>query len=303
VPPEAASIFGMGGVLQLQPTPDVKRLIKTLISRGASGAWVAVDLLSMYIFADRTKLLNVREEVDQALRSAPVLADKSDGTMASHNYETLVKALLSDTELGAGLAQFLAGELIKVARDYGSARDRLPQRLAELILVKYPTNILPMFASYIENADRKDRWFFSHILGTPLSFNGKGEGPLFRLGCAAVVKTCKSHPKTFAVMVAEMAPLFSTAGGRKHWTELGKALLDEFGTRKDILNALSINISAGGWWGPASAHLRTFVPPLDELKNHSSRQVRSWAREKLKQLNAQIERAVRDEEEEAVRRG
>jgi hypothetical protein len=301
--PEATSIFGMGGVLQPMPTTEVKRLINTLIGRGAGGAWVAVDLLSMYVFADKTKLLDVRQEIDRALRSASFRSGKSDGQMADHHYETLVQALLDDAGYGPPLAKFLAGEVIDAAREHRSAGDRLAQRLTELILVKYPTTILPIFASHVERADRKDRWFFTHILGTPFSFNEKGEGPLFRLGYAAVIAACQSYPKNFAVMVAEMAPLFSTRGGRKHWTDLGKALLDEFGARKDVLNALSINISTGGWMGPTSDHLRTFLAPLAELRSHPLRQVRSWARERLKILNAQIEQELRDEEEQAVRRG
>ena len=53
--PEDASIFGMGGVLQPMPVPEVKRLMNSLIARGAKGAWVAVDLLSMYLHSDKTR--------------------------------------------------------------------------------------------------------------------------------------------------------------------------------------------------------------------------------------------------------
>jgi hypothetical protein len=285
------------------PTAEVKRLINTLIGRGAGGAWIAVDLLSMYIFSDKPKLLNVRQEIDRALRSASLRLEKSNGQMADHHYETLVQALLDDPEYGPSLAKFVAGQVIEAAREHRSASDMFVQRLTELVLVKYPATILPLFASYVEQAERKDRWFFTRILGTPFSFNEKQEGPLFRLGYAAVIATCKSFPKNFAIMVAEMAPLFSTKDGQKHWTDLGKALVDEFGARKDILNALSINISTGGWMGPTSAHLRTFLAPLELLKSHPLRQVRSWARERLRIINAQIERELRDEEEQAVRRG
>lgn len=301
--PEEARIFGMGGVLQSMPTPEIKRLMNSLVAQGAKGAWVAVDLLSMYLHSDKSKLLTVSEEVNRALRSAPVVSDKSRDTMASHHYETLVKALLGDAKYGPALAQFVAERLIEAARNYRSSSGQLAQRLTQLILGKYPEITLPMFASNIEQSDGKDRWFFTHILGSPFSFKGKSDGPLFTLGAATVIAACKSYPKHFAVMVAEMAPLFSTRDERKHWTELGKALLDEFGTRKDVQNALSINISTGGWSGPTSAHLLSFVPPLDELKNHPSRQVRSWARERLKILKAQIEGELRDEEEASVRNG
>jgi hypothetical protein len=303
LPPEAASIFGMGGVLQPMSASDVRRLINTLISQGTAGAWVAVDLLSMYVFSDNSKLLGVRKEVDRALRSAPFLSDKSDGPMASHHYETLVQALLADAEYGAPLAEYLATVLIEACQDHRSLRGRLPQRLAELILLTYPRIALPIFASHLENAPRTDRWFFSHILGTPFSFNEKHEGALFRLGKEEILAACKSYPKNFAVMVAEIAPLFVMDGSRRRWTDLGRALLAEFGTRREILDALSNNISTGGWTGPASQYLRSFLPPLEELKDHSSKQVRSWARERLKQLKAQIDREVRDEEEEAIRRG
>jgi hypothetical protein len=106
--PEEASIFGTRGVLQLMPVPHIKRLMNGLIARGEKGAWVAVDLLSMYLHSDKTKLLAVREEVDRAIRAAPFSVGKSRDAMASHHYETLVKVLLGDTKYGLELAQFLA---------------------------------------------------------------------------------------------------------------------------------------------------------------------------------------------------
>jgi hypothetical protein len=258
----------------------------------------------MYLHSDRTKFPEVREEIEQALRLVPLFSEEADRTMASHHYETLAKRLLDDGERGALFAEFLADELIKAVKNRRSSSRRLPQRLAELILTKYPTIILPKFASHIEEMDRADRWFFSHLLGTPFSFDEKREGPLFRLGDEVVLAACRTFPKNFAVLVAEVAPLFSSStGGAKEWAVVGKRLLDEFGARKDVLNALSINISTGGWTGPTSSYLRSFLPPLEQAESHATRQVRSWAREKVKQLNAQIEQELRDEEEQSLRRG
>jgi hypothetical protein len=300
--PAAASIFGMGRVLDRVSTQDVQRLVTTLIALGPRGAWVAVDLLSMYVHSDPSKFFGVRGEVNEALRAAPISLEGNDRTMASHHYETLVKGLLKDVDYGPSLAKFLANELIKGARNTTSSRD-LTRALAELILTQYPDIILPQFASHIEMADRTDRWFFSYILGTPFSFQGKHEGPLFRLGHASVIAACKSYPKNFAVMVAEVAPLFSGGNGSKEWTDIGRALLDQFGARKDILHALSMNIGSGGWSGPTSSYLETFIPPLVQIENHPTKQVRSWARDRIRGLRAQIERELKNEEEESVRRG
>jgi hypothetical protein len=244
--PNVISIFGMGGVLQPMPPAGVKRLINSLIARGEQGAWVAVDLLSMYLHGDKTKFGTVREEIDRALRAAPFASEKAQGVMDHHHYETLVKMLLSDSEFGPTLARFLAGKLIEAAQNYQTSSNQLLQRLTELVIVKYSSTVLPMFASHIERADVGDRWHFVHILGSPFSFSGKVEGPLFQLSATAVVAACKAYPKNFARMVAEMAPLFVTQDGRKHWTKLGAALIDEFGSRKDIQKALSINIGTGG---------------------------------------------------------
>lgn len=301
--PKVLSIFGMGGVLQPIPTSGVKRLINSLVARGEQGAWVAVDLLSMHMHGDKTKFGAVREEIDRALRAAPFASKQAQDVMDHHHYETLVKMLLSDSEFGPALARFLAERLIEAAQHYQASSNQLLQKLTELVIVQFSSIVLPMFASHIERSDMGDRWHFVHILGSPFSFNGKVEGPLFQLGATVVVAACKAYPKNFARMVAEMAPLFVTHDGRKSWTELGAALINEFGSRKDIQNALSINIGTGGWSGPTSSHLRSFVAPLEELKDHPLRQVRSWARDRLKHLNAQIEREHTDEEEAAVRRG
>lgn len=302
--PHAASIFGAGGVLQRVPVEDVRRLIRTLIALGADGAWVAVDLLSMYLHSDQSRLDEVREEIDAALRSAPIFMEVPDRTMEIYHYELLAKGLLRDAKFGAALAEFLGNQLIRDAKQTVSSDRGLARKLLELLFAHHAGTMLPLFASHLERSGPTDRWFFSHILGTPFSFDGKHEGPLFKVGVAAVVAACRSYPRNFAVMVAEVAPLFSAGDDEpKKWTEIGMALLDEFGTRKDMLNALTMNMASGGWSGPTSSYLQTFIPPLEQINDHPIRQVRSWARDRLKGLRTQIERELRNEEEQALRRG
>ena len=80
-------------------------------------------------------------------------------------------------------------------------------------------------------------------------------------------------------------------------------LLDEFGDNEAMLNALHGNIFSFACWGSPTTYLALYETPLGRLRDeHSSLNVRRWAKATLRELAAETERIrTRDEEWEAER--
>jgi hypothetical protein len=298
--PQSTYILGAGRVMDSLSPESISTLISALRARGSDGFLAAVDLLGMYTLDSAEKFKATRAEIDATLRSELFYKERSNRTMMDFHYETLASKLLNDEKYGEPLSEFIAKSLIGLAESKELGNTDLAHRLSSLIFSKFPRQSLELFASYVEHSDRIARWNLGYVIGSPMSFGEKEEGPLFKIDHRTLIDACRKYPKRFAVLVAEIAPIFRFDGARA-WSTVGQALLDTFGGRKEILDALSSNIRTGGWSGPISDHLKSYIPPLKHASEHKLNQVRVWAKQQLASLNRQIERAIKDEEEETLR--
>jgi hypothetical protein len=81
------------------------------------------------------------------------------------------------------------------------------------------------------------------------------------------------------------------------WNPIVRAILDEFGARKDVINALSRNLGTFSHLGSLVPYYRQYLFPLRELTQHSNPVVRRWARSTLEwNLNRVDEEQKRDDE-------
>lgn len=294
-------IYGMGRVLEAMPLELVKSFIANARSRGSDGEKVALHLLVMYSHSSDDKFEAIRDEVLISLKSGVAFEDADRNQRIEHDYETLANKMLKRKPQAKSFAIYLAKNLVSVINDGRPGSSMLYQNLTAAILDAYPTEVLEIFAEAVDDADPSGRWHFSSILGSPFSFKGKGDGPLFRLEKDVILAACHKYPKSFARMVAEVAPLFRGGEDGRQWSDLGLALLEDFGHEKEILSAIERNIFTGGYSGPTSRHYQSYIAPLEQLVRHRRPSVKSWAKKELAALRKQVDREIKNEEEAAAR--
>ena len=79
-----------------------------------------------------------------------------------------------------------------------------------------------------------------------------------------------------------------------------RRLLNEFGDSDDLLQSVSRNMHTFTWWGSRTTYYALYEKPLQELLDHPKLKVRRWAKNTLRQLDAEIDAArIEDEEERA----
>ena len=75
-------------------------------------------------------------------------------------------------------------------------------------------------------------------------------------------------------------------------------LLDEFGDREDVLQAVGSNIHSYTVWGSPTGYFALYEAPLTRLKDgHASATVRRWAKATLREIGA-VSEGIRSEEDE-----
>ena len=74
-------------------------------------------------------------------------------------------------------------------------------------------------------------------------------------------------------------------------------LLDEFGEREDVRWAIEDNIYTFGWTGSETTYYAQYEKPLSELSQHPQPAVAGWARSMRRRLQASLDRARNEDEE------
>ena len=77
-------------------------------------------------------------------------------------------------------------------------------------------------------------------------------------------------------------------------------LIDEFGDRDDVRQAVESNIRTFGWSGSRTNYYALYKEPIRRLLQHSKPEVSRWAKTVLRQLDDAIVGANEEDEEREV---
>lgn len=302
--PRELSTLAAGSVLDPLPETAIVQLLTALQEDSTEGAWIALDLLGMYTFQNDVRLEAVLQTAEELLRTPGMLADSQQGTMDAHHYEQLAYKVMADIKLGPAFASYLTDAILKEREERDYHVDQLRGKLTKYLIENFADLFVPKLALRIETGSRRDGWLLDNLVSSEFSFEDeKPEGPLFQLPNGMLRKMCHQFPNNFAPYVARVAPLFAKDGdGRKVWTKTARMILEEFGKREDVLDSLTTNLHTGGWSGPTSTYLTSFVSPLEELRKHRHLSVKRWAKRQLDGFRERLAKEILDEEEDDLRR-
>ena len=117
---------------------------------------------------------------------------------------------------------------------------------------------------------------------------------------------CHAHPDGAPQFAAAVLPVLARQPSAASHHELHPAmarLLDEFGDRQPVLDAVTSNMHTFGWTGSFTTYFARFEEPLQALAEHPKVKVRRWARKLLRRVHSEMDRARKDDEEVEARRG
>ena len=138
-----------------------------------------------------------------------------------------------------------------------------------------------------------------YTLGRPHSFGTDVRPPLLDLPLEMLFEWCTDNPDGAPAFVAQSVPILSTDGGDADESILHPVmswLLDEFGERGDVQEALASNVRSGS----SASYYSRYTEPLQRLRTHSKSGVRRWADRMCRQIARWMaQETTRNEERQA----
>ena len=137
-------------------------------------------------------------------------------------------------------------------------------------------------------------------LGDPYTFGRNANAVILNLPEAVLFAWCYAIPDRGPAFLAETVPILTTSGtgvpdGLLH--PVMARLIDEYGDREDVQQAVEINIHTCGWTGSTANYYKPYKDPLSKLVRHPKPQVRRWAKRLLRRLDNDIEKARNEDEQ------
>ena len=281
---------------------DVSPLFDVLL---CEEAWeVALELMGTYTFSDPERCEGLRAQIVRLAEGMARWRVTLDLPMRDHHIEQLMGWMLArgrEDRDACSVALALARGVVEADAidDADCVRPLLPTLLSD-----FPEVVWPLFGQAIVS----DRWKAHRLglaLGDSYSFGPRKHPPLLHLPEAALFAWCHAHPEAAPAFAAGilpvLAPTVDNEGGQVTLHPWLARLLDEFGDREDVRDAIDRNVNTFGWSGSATTYYAQYEGPFAELIRHPRPEVGRWAKSMLRRLHASREQARNEDEEREAR--
>ncbi len=296
--PRGLAVWGMGQVLKPLEPNIAAPLFDALLDHSPEGYETAIHLIGMYVVDRMEALEGLRPQLVKAAHNLVTqLPPSTSDPMLPYHFKTVMTWLLDQGRVDADAritAMALSSALV-AEQDHDL--DFMMEDLVRPLLEGFPEISWQILGGGIlakgVNAVR-----LRFLLGKGLS-ERQADPPILCLPEEVLFAWCRANGDEAAAFAAETLPFLDDGGGRgaglHPWMS---RLIQEFGGRARVRQALDSNIFSGGFGGSASSFFGRYNAALARLRDgHSSSAVRRWAGKTLQALSdtgAQYDR--RDDE-------
>ena len=296
--------WSSGGKLSQIPEMAVTPLFEAMFDQSSEAFSVGVHLLGMYVHRKIGRLEQLRPLIRKAAENIRGWALSSDEVILSRpHFENIMSWVLKKgrrdpdaRETALSLASALAE---------GKTRDnqRLVEPVIPILLSNFAEIVWPLIGNSIVS-DRKQTWILQSILGEKRQEN-KSHPPILKLPEETLFAWCRAHLEQAPAFLARIIPVladYRRDAPERRLHPVASRMLEEFGDRDDVLNALSGNIYTVIGWGSMTTYFEFYQEPLLRLRNHSRPEVQRWADRTLRGLRESVNQERIREDEWKVQR-
>ena len=305
LPPYRLNQWTLGRALDDVPATALALLFNTMLDHSAEAFAVAVELMGMYAYGTTERLEGLRPQIHRLASNLSRWANTSGQRirftpMWEHHFERIMGWMLSrgrqDPDASAtALALGKAMCNVETLRLGGIGEGRVVSTL----LSNFPEVVWPLLGQAIVS-DRQRAFLFRLELGHASRIARETKPAILSLPEDTLFAWCHAHPGYAPAFAAGVLPVISSHDADDPERSLHPVmarLLDEFGEREDVQQAVGHNIGTFGWSGSTTTYYALYEQPLNSLLEHAKPKVRRWAKAMIRQLHREVDRARNFDEE------
>ena len=292
--------WGSGGVLGEVEASAVAPFFDVLLDHSVEGYAVALDLLGMYVFQRLSTLEDFRPQLRKAAENFERYRPTHHHAMVAHHFGEVMRWVLGksrDDPDARVVALALARAIVNPDDD--TVEDMI-EPVIRLLLESFPEIVWPIIGHGIISEPLR-AWHLQNLLGSRMSSDARHDAAILSLPEDVLFEWCRTHPDGAPAFTATVVPILTSYNleAERHTLHPRMSrLIDEFGDREDVLQAVGGNILSFFGWGSPTTYYALYDAPLLRLRDeHPLARVRRWARATLREI-ASMSEGIRIEEDE-----
>jgi hypothetical protein len=272
-------------------------LISTL---GMDYAWCALEIVYMYCFARKDRLDKCHVTLREILMYNGLLSAKDVGQRDIHDWQSAAEMVLSHGR-DEQFAMHLVAEIVQACSAPDIADIGFEHTMEEtlsVLLRDYLVQVWPLIGDALLSKDWRISFHVRHMMGMTHE-KEEGDCGFSRMPREFLMQWCENNKPEAPAIVAELMPVFAAKAAKVSWHPLAQSVIDRFGDMESVRRAIYMNLINFMSWGSRVPYCRRRLELVESLFDHSSRDVREWAKAMATALLAEIRKeAIEDEEEE-----
>jgi hypothetical protein len=262
----------------------VLSLCDSMLEFGTEGAWAALDILFMYAWRDEARKWEIcKSQLRKTLLVPGFLSDPRVSFMTdTFRWHVAAKKLLNEGG-EKSLAENIARDVVSICSNQEFPGfyqlDHALRPVLEILLSKYGEVVWPTLGEPLLSGDWFTNFQLEHLLD---------KGQILQLPPEFLLDWCAQHADKAPAVIAKLVPF-------QH--PFNRTLIDRFGNRDDVLDAVASNMMSFSYVGTAIPHYQSMAEYFKQLLNHQYAEVRTWANKGIEYVRRQIrEEKINDEE-------
>jgi hypothetical protein len=297
ITPISVSTFTYGRSLDHLSIDTLCKFVLKLAAESHAAAWVALDILIMYCYANQERWEQCRQVFREIVVRLPLDRDlRQTQHDMYHWHEVVEKLLISE---GEEFAKEISLKIVESSSEKLSFSDlwHYVQPSVRKMFQSYGREVWPVFSEAIKNANPSKRYWLATLLGSEDRFNKRMPSVLAELPDELLREWCFQEPDNAPKFVAEATDVLSETKDGVQISPRARFLIDNFGDDKRVLSALSANMGSFGWTGSLVPYYQRELAALEVLRTHEKANVREWVNHRITYLTKMIEMEKRRDEE------
>jgi hypothetical protein len=292
--------FQYGRALDNLSFEEVTKLATRLTKYGKSGRWTALSLIHGICFGDKKKYVQYSKILKSIISEENLLIDFDKvGAMDSYYWSSSIIEILNSAD-ESQFAEQISKQIVESCsvKDYNYGFDVDIENILKILIDKYFDSVWGHLASGL-TGDYLTCFHLEHLLGGRNGWLGGKRGILFdnEKKYKMILDWCKKSPAIAPRRLAKIIPLAIEENTKIVLHPLFHAIINEFGSDKEVLKALSANMGSFGISGSSIPYYQTQKVLLESIKKHSNPVVREWVENMLNFTEKTIEfEKLREEE-------
>ena len=291
------TVFTYGRALDHLNPEIVIKFVERLRQYSKKAAWIGLDILSMYCYGDKDKWTSCASEFKSILVDLPLDRENKRQQLEVDHWKEAAEKLLkiNDPEFASKLTKRILLSC-NDRMDYGDLYHYV-KPIMRILLRDYGKVVWPLISQAIKKAEPINEYRLKQLFSREDIFSNKQKSVLAELSEEILYDWCRAEADTAPVFVAQSTDVYLEEEKKYIISKRAQFLLDEFGENKNVLSALSANMSSFGWTGSLVPRYKKEVAALEPLRKHKYQSVREWADNRIKYLHQAIKReSMLDEE-------